>query len=50
MLPDGAGEFFFRNGKTGDTWCQDFRLGHWLPREAIAKLRLFQPACRSTGR
>jgi hypothetical protein len=49
MLPDGTGEFFFRDGKTGDTWSEDFRLGQSLPPNAIGKLRLFQPACRSTG-
>jgi hypothetical protein len=49
MLPDGTGEFFFRDGKTGDTWSEDFRLGDSLPPKAINKLRLFQPACRDTG-
>ena len=27
MLPDGTGEFFFRDGTTADTWSEDFRLG-----------------------
>jgi hypothetical protein len=49
MLPDGTGEFFFRDGTTADTWSEDFQLSHALPPTAIAKLRLFQPACRSTG-
>jgi hypothetical protein len=48
MLPDGTGEFFFRDGKTGDIWSEDFRLGHVLPASAIDRLRLFQPACTST--
>jgi hypothetical protein len=48
MLPDGTGEFFFRDGETGETWSEEFRLGQSLPPGAIARLRLFQPACRST--
>jgi hypothetical protein len=48
MLPDGTGEFFFRDGATGDIWSEAFRLGQSLPSEAIARLRLFQPACRSS--
>jgi hypothetical protein len=49
MLPDGTAEFFFRNRKTGDTWSEAFRLGQSLPSRAIAEIRQFQPACRSTG-
>jgi hypothetical protein len=49
MRSDGTGEFFFRNSKSGDIWSEDFRLGEPLPLKAIAKLRLFQPAFRSTG-
>jgi hypothetical protein len=49
MLPDGTGESFFWDSTTGDVWSEDFRLGQVLPPKAVATLRLFQPAFRSTG-
>jgi hypothetical protein len=48
MRPDFKGEFFFRDGESGDVWSEDFRLGESLSPEVIAELRLFQPAGRST--
>ena len=48
MRPDATGELFFRDGKRGDIWSEDFRLGQPLSLNAITKLRLFQPAFRST--
>ena len=50
MRPDGTGELFLRDGKSGDIWSEDFRLGRPLSLNAITKLRLFQPAFRSTER
>jgi len=55
MPPDGTAEFFCRNGETGDTCGEEFRVGQSLPAEAIADLELVsritigvQARCRVT--
>jgi len=44
MLPDGSGEFFYRNTDDGETWTEGYKLGGTLPLRPTDKLQLFQQA------
>jgi hypothetical protein len=44
MLPDGSGEFFYRNAEDGETWSEGYTLGGTLPVKPIAKLHHLQQA------
>jgi hypothetical protein len=46
MLPDGTGEFFFRDRTTGEIRREDFRLSPVLPPKAVAQLAEFAEICR----